>query len=50
MGGHAMDGRDAPVDVNGRATGETMAIKRRDSRHAPSVVKWDGTTIGTSKQ
>ena len=46
----AMDGREAPVIVNGRNIGETMAIKRQDSRHASSVVKWNGTPTGTSSE
>ena len=46
----AMDGTEAPVLVNGRAMGETMAIKRQDSHHATSVVKWGGTPIGTSTE
>lgn len=46
----AMDGKDAPVIVNGRNIGETMAIKRRDSHHATSVVKWNGTPTGTSTE
>jgi hypothetical protein len=45
-----MDGTDAPVLVNGRAMGETMAIKRQDSHHATSVVKWDGAPIGNSTE
>ncbi len=46
----AMDGKDAPVIVNGRNIGETMAIKRQDSRHATSVVKWNGTPSGTATE
>jgi hypothetical protein len=46
----AMDGKDAPVVINGRVIGETMAIKRQDSRHATSVVKWNGTPTGTSTE
>jgi len=46
----AMDGKDAPVIINGRNIGETMAIKRQDSHHATSVVKWNGTPTGTSTE
>jgi hypothetical protein len=46
----AMDGKDAPVLVNGRSMGETMAIKRQDSRHATSVVKWNGAPTGNSTE
>lgn len=46
----AMDGQDAPVVVNGRPVGETMAIKRQDSHHATSIVKWNGATTGTSTE
>ena len=44
-----LDGSDAPVLINGKASGETMAIKRLDDHHASAVVKMNGQLFGTSK-
>lgn len=44
-----LDGNDAPVLVNGKPSGETMAIKRIDKRHSSTVVKMNGKPFGTSK-
>ena len=43
------DGTEAPVLINGKPTGETMAIKRVDARHASTVLKMNGTPFGTSE-
>ena len=43
-----MDGREAPVLVGGKPSGETMAIKRVDDRHYSAVVKMNGKPFGTS--
>src|SRR5262245_933121 len=43
------DGTEAPVLVNGKPTGETMAIKRVDAHHASTVVKMNGAPFGTSE-
>jgi hypothetical protein len=43
------DGTEAPVLMNGKPTGETMAIKRVDAHHASTVVKMNGTPFGTSE-
>jgi hypothetical protein len=45
----ALDGKDAPVLINGKASGETMAITRVDKLHATTVVKMNGKQFGTSK-
>jgi len=45
----ALDGSDAPVMVDGKASGETMAITRVDKYHATTVLKMNGKTFGTSK-
>ena len=45
----ATDGKDAPVLMNGKETGETMAIKLTDKRHSTAVVKMNGKPMGTSK-
>ena len=44
-----MDGRDVPVLVAGKPSGETMGIKRVDDHHAFAVVKMNGKPFGTSK-
>lgn len=43
------DGTEVPVLVNGKPSGETMAIKRVDGHHASSVLKMNGQPFGTSK-
>ena len=45
----ALDGSDAPVLINGKPSGETMAIKLVDKRHSTTVVKMNGKPFGTSK-
>jgi len=45
----ALDGTDAPVLMAGKATGETMAIRQIDDRHATAVLKMNGTPFGTAK-
>src|SRR5215468_9197879 len=44
-----LDGNDAPLLLNGKPSGETMAIKRVDKRHSSTVVKMNGKQFGTSK-
>ena len=44
-----MDGTDAPVLINGKPSGETMAIKLVDKRHSTTVIKMNGKPFGTSK-
>jgi hypothetical protein len=43
------DGEEVPVLVNGKPSGETMAIKRVDDHHAFTVLKMNGQPFGTSK-
>jgi hypothetical protein len=45
----ALDGSDAAVMVDGKSSGETMAIKRLDDRHTYTVIKMNGQPFGTSK-
>jgi hypothetical protein len=45
----ALDGNDAPVLINGKPSGETMAIKVIDARHSSTVLKMNGKLFGTSK-
>jgi hypothetical protein len=45
----ALDGTETPVLMNGRPSGETMAIKLVDKLHSSTVVKMDGKPFGTSK-
>jgi hypothetical protein len=44
-----LDGNEVPVLVNGKPSGETMAIRRIDERHTSTIVKMNGTPFGTSK-
>ena len=43
------DGRDVPVLVGGKPSGETMGIKLVDDHHSVTVIKMNGMTVGTSK-
>ena len=43
------DGSDAPVLVDGKPSGQTMAIKWVDSHHTFTVLKLNGQTMGISK-
>lgn len=45
----ALDGSESPVLMNGKPSGETMAIKLVDKLHSFTVVKMDGKPFGTSK-
>ena len=45
----ALDGSESPVLMNGKPSGETMAIKRVDKLHSSTIVKMDGKPFGTSK-
>jgi hypothetical protein len=44
-----LDGADAPLVVQGKPSGMTMAIKQVDSRRVVSVLKLHGKPYGTSK-
>lgn len=44
-----MDGREVPVLVAGKPSGETMAIKLLDDHHTFTVLKMNGQPFGTSK-
>ena len=43
------DGNEVPVLVDGKPSGETMAIRRIDERHSSTIVKLNGAAFGTSK-
>ena len=43
------DGKDAPLLLNGKPSGETMAIKLIDKLHSSTVIKMNGQVMGTSK-
>jgi hypothetical protein len=45
----ALDGKDAPNLVDGKPSGQTMDIRKIDSRHTTAVVKMNGKVTGTSK-
>src|SRR5262245_34069467 len=42
------DGTEVPVLVDGKPSGETMAIKRLDGHHSSTVIKMNGEPFGTS--
>ena len=44
-----LDGKDAPVMMNGKDSGQTMAITLVDRLHSATVVKMNGKPFGTSK-
>jgi hypothetical protein len=44
-----LDGKDAPVLMNGQPSGQTMAIKLIDDRHTFAVVKFQGNEGSTAK-
>ena len=43
-----LDGKDAPVMKGDKPTGQTMAIKRVDSHHTVTVLKYQGKETGIS--
>lgn len=43
-----MNGTDVPMVVGGKASGQTMAMKRIDDHHYSAIVKMNGQLIGTS--
>lgn len=45
----ALDGNEAPVLMNGKPSGETMAITLVDKFRSSTVLKMDGKPFGTSK-
>ncbi|HXU06628.1 MAG TPA: hypothetical protein VN903_36985 [Polyangia bacterium] len=45
----ALDGSEAPVLMNGKPSGETMAITLVDKLHSSTILKMDGKPFGTSK-
>jgi hypothetical protein len=44
-----LDGKDAPVMMNGKLSGETMAIRKVDAHHYSTVLKINGRPFGTSE-
>ena len=44
-----LDGKEAPVLINGEPSGQTMAIKRIDSRHTVTVVSYQGKERSVAK-
>jgi hypothetical protein len=43
------EGEDAPVLLDGKPTGQTMAIRVVDERHRATVLKMNGKQTGTSR-
>ena len=44
-----LDGKEAPVLINGEPSGQTMAIQRIDSRHTVTVVRYQGKERSVAK-
>jgi hypothetical protein len=44
-----LDGKDAPLLMNGKPSGETMAITRIDKLRSTTILKMNGKQFGTSK-
>ena len=44
-----LDGKDAPALVDGKPSGQTMAIQSLDSRHTSTIVRMQGREFSTSK-
>ena len=43
------DGKDAQVYVDGKPSGETMAIRKVDDHHTTNVIKMNGNPFATQK-
>ena len=43
------DGKEVPVLVGGKPSGQTMAIMQVDPRHTSTIVKMNGKPFGISK-
>lgn len=44
-----LDGKDVPVLVDGKPSGQTMGIRKIDGRHTVTVLKFQGKETGISK-
>ena len=44
-----LDGKDVPLLIDGKPSGQTMGIKKIDSRHTVTVLKFQGKEAGISK-
>ena len=44
-----VDGKEVPVLIDGKASGETMTVKRIDDRHTIAAWRMQGTPAGTSR-
>ena len=45
----ALDGKESPVMVDGKETGQTMATQRIDPYHSSTIIRMQGKLFGTSK-
>ena len=45
----SLNGKDVPVLLNGKPSGQTMGIRRIDSRHTVTVLRFRGKETGISK-
>ena len=44
----ALDGKEAPMMIDGKDSGQTMATLRTDANHATTIVKMQGKDFGKS--
>jgi hypothetical protein len=44
----ALDGKEAPMMMDGKATGQTMATLRTDANHATTIIRMQGKDFGKS--
>ena len=44
-----LNGADVPLIVDGKPSGQTMGIKKVDSHHSVTVLKFNGKQFGTSR-
>jgi hypothetical protein len=44
-----LDGKDVPVLIGGKPSGQTMAMKKLDGHHTVNVTKFEGKVISISK-
>ena len=43
-----LDGKEAPMMIDGKNSGQTMAILRTDANHASTIIKMQGKDFGRS--
>ena len=44
----ALDGKEVPMMIDGKESGQTMAVLRTDANHASTIIKMQGKDFGRS--